>query len=109
TDTTVSAVVGLYGYYGPIDNGTDRPSTPFAYADAGGVPFLLVHGDNDTLVPVATARRFADRLRRAPGRRVVYAELRGGQHAFDLCHSVRFEAVIDAVEDFAAATVPVTT
>jgi hypothetical protein len=33
---------------------------------------------------------------------VVYAELPGAQHSFDLFHSVRFETVIDAIEAFAA-------
>jgi hypothetical protein len=33
---------------------------------------------------------------------VVYAELPGAQHAFDLFHSLRFEAVVDAIEAFAA-------
>jgi acetyl esterase/lipase len=33
---------------------------------------------------------------------VVYAELPGGQHAFDLFHSPRFEAVVDGIEAFAA-------
>jgi hypothetical protein len=32
----------------------------------------------------------------------VYAELTGAQHSFDLFHSLRFEAVIDAIEAFAA-------
>jgi hypothetical protein len=33
---------------------------------------------------------------------VVYAELPGAQHAFDLFHSLRFEAVVDGIEAFAA-------
>jgi hypothetical protein len=33
---------------------------------------------------------------------VVYAELPGAQHTFDLFHSLRFEAVVDAIEGFAA-------
>jgi hypothetical protein len=33
---------------------------------------------------------------------VVYAELPGAQHAFDLFHSLRFEMVVDAIEAFAA-------
>jgi hypothetical protein len=32
---------------------------------------------------------------------VVYAELPGAQHVFDLVHSLRFEAVVDAIEAFA--------
>jgi hypothetical protein len=33
---------------------------------------------------------------------VVYAELPGAQHAFDVVHSIRFEAVVDGIEAFAA-------
>ncbi len=33
---------------------------------------------------------------------VVYAELPGAQHTFDLFHSLRFETVVDAIEGFAA-------
>jgi hypothetical protein len=32
----------------------------------------------------------------------VYAELSGGQHSFDLFHSIRFERVVDGIEAFAA-------
>ncbi|MFD0531491.1 hypothetical protein ACFQ1I_40755 [Kitasatospora arboriphila] len=32
----------------------------------------------------------------------MYAELPGAQHAFDLFHSLRFEAVVDGVEVFTA-------
>jgi hypothetical protein len=32
----------------------------------------------------------------------VYAELPGGQHGFDRFHSLRFAAVIGAIEAFAA-------
>jgi hypothetical protein len=33
---------------------------------------------------------------------VVYAKLPGAQHSFDLFHSLRFEAIVDAIEAFAA-------
>ncbi|MDQ2622322.1 MAG: hypothetical protein M3Y45_04695, partial [Actinomycetota bacterium] len=62
----------------------------------------------DTLVPVQEARSFAAALRRAAKSSgtgpVVYAELPGGQHSFDLFHSFRYEAVIDGIEAFAAGT-----
>jgi hypothetical protein len=41
-------------------------------------------------------------LRSSSSNPVVYAELPGGQHTFDLVHSLRFEAVVDAIEAFAA-------
>ena len=48
------------------------------------------------------ARLFVDKLRSASTNPVVYAELPGAQHAFDLFHSLRFEMVVDAIEAFAA-------
>ncbi|MGW3368953.1 prolyl oligopeptidase family serine peptidase [Streptosporangium canum] len=72
------------------------------YATSSSPPFLLAHGDLDPQVPAADARHFADRLRQTSAAPVVYAEPRGGNHAFDLYHSVRFEAVVDAIEGFTA-------
>jgi hypothetical protein len=51
---------------------------------------------------VEVARLFADELRSVSNKPVVYAELPGAQHAFDLFHSLRFETVVDAIESFAA-------
>ena len=51
---------------------------------------------------VEDARRFVERLRSTSSNPVVYAELPGAQHTFDLFHSIRFETVVDAVEAFAA-------
>ncbi|WP_371494709.1 alpha/beta hydrolase [Kitasatospora sp. NBC_00374] len=99
-DTSVTAVIGLNGYYGPY-YGRGPESSPSTHITADAPPFLLVHGDRDTEVPVAIARRFAADLRGASVATVVYAELPGAQHAFDLFHSLRFEAVVDGVEAFA--------
>ncbi|MFI0372485.1 alpha/beta hydrolase [Actinomadura sp. 1N219] len=100
-DTSVTAVICLNTYYGPY-YGQGPESSPESHIAADAPPFFLAHGDKDTLVPVAEARHFADRLRRASAVPVVYAELKGGHHAFDLFHSLRFEAVVDAIEAFAA-------
>jgi acetyl esterase/lipase len=102
-DTSVTAAISLYGYYGRYHGRdvTERiPSTPFAYSASDAPPIFLAHGDHDTLVPVDGARRLASRLRDASPSSVVYAELPGGQHAFDLFHSPRFEAVVDGIEAF---------
>ncbi|MFC7641313.1 hypothetical protein ACFQX6_10240 [Streptosporangium lutulentum] len=71
-----------------------RPCPCSAVAEVTAEPYGLAHLDH--------ARHFADRLRQTSAAPVVYAELRGGNHAFDLYHSVRFEAVVDAVEAFTA-------
>jgi len=99
-DTSVTAVIGLNGYYGAY-YGQGPESSPSAHVTADAPPFLLVHGDRDTMVPVDIARRFAADLRGVSAGPVVYAELPGAQHAFDLFHSLRFEAVVDGVEAFA--------
>jgi acetyl esterase/lipase len=101
-DTSVTAAVCLYGYYGPLDTKERPPSSPVAYVGPGAPPFFIAHGDQDTKVSVEDVRLFAERLRSTSSRPVVYAELPGAQHSFDLFHSLRFEAVVDAIEAFAA-------
>ncbi|MFC3986117.1 alpha/beta hydrolase [Streptosporangium jomthongense] len=100
-DTSVSGAVYLNGWYGTYF-GQGPESSPLAHITADAPPFLVAHGDLDPIVPVAEARHFADRLRETSAAPVVYVELRGGNHAFDLYHSFRFEAVVDAVEAFTA-------
>jgi acetyl esterase/lipase len=102
-DTSVAAVVGLYGYYGATDSIQSLPSSPFDYADRGSPPLLVVHGDQDTLTSAYIAHNLADRVARQSSEPVVYAELPGAQHSFDLLTSIRFEAVIDGIDAFEAA------
>ena len=101
-DTTITAGIGLYGYYGPLGGDEQPPTSPLDYDGPDVPPFLVVHGDHDTFTPVEGARAFVDHLRAVSSSVVVYAELPGAQHSFDLFHSVRFESVIDAIEAFAA-------
>jgi acetyl esterase/lipase len=96
-DTRVAAAVCLYGYYGPAGG---PASSPADYLRGDAPPFLIAHGDQDTLVPAEGARRFADRLRAESASPVVYVELRGAQHTFDLVHSIRFETLVDGIETF---------
>ncbi|WP_051750758.1 alpha/beta hydrolase, partial [Phycicoccus jejuensis] len=100
-DTTVAAAIGLYGYYGPVDRTGNNPSRPAAYAHPGAPPIMLVHGAQDTLVPAGLQTDLVARLRSISRNPVVYAELPGAQHTFDLLHSLRFELVIEALWDFA--------
>jgi acetyl esterase/lipase len=97
-DTSVVAAICLYGYYGPA---VGPGSSPADYLHGAAPPFLIAHGDQDTLVPAEGARRFADGLRAASGSPVMYFELPGAQHTFDLVHSIRFETLVDAIETFA--------
>lgn len=100
TPASVCAVIGLYGYYGS-PGGEGIACTPAALAHPGIPPVLIIHGTNDTLVPVASIRELIHILQGTSLRRVAHAELMGGQHSFDLVYSPRFCAVIDAVEAFA--------
>lgn len=100
-DTSVTAAIGLYGYYGPVDRG-GRPSRPVARARPDAPPLMIVHGGQDTLLPPDTARHLAERLRAVSTSPVIYAELPGAQHTFDLLHSLRFELVVNALWAFCA-------
>ncbi len=103
-DTSVTAVVGLYGYYGSYYSDMRAPgappSTPIGYARPDAPPFFMAHGDRDTVVGVSGARELAARLREVSASPVVYVELPGAQHAFDLFVSLRFAAVVDGAETF---------
>ena len=61
----------------------------------------MIHGDCDSVVPVAQARAFVRTLRTTSRAPVAYAELPGAQHAFEVLHSLRTGAVVEAVERFA--------
>ncbi len=102
-DTSVCAAIPLYGYYGWGSTGLDDvPSSPLAYLRPDAPPFFVAHGDGDTLVPASAAREFATALRERSRSPVVYAELPGAQHQFDLFHSVRCTAVVNGIEAFAS-------
>jgi acetyl esterase/lipase len=101
-DTSVTAAICLYAYYGDSGTRESAPSSPLAYDGTDAPPFFVAHGDQDTLIPVAAARRFVGQLRATSANPVVYAELPGAQHGFDRFHSLRFDTVVDAIEAFAA-------
>jgi acetyl esterase/lipase len=62
--------------------------------------FFVVHGVHDTLVPVAQARLFVEKLREISEKTVVYAELPGAQHAFDIFPSIRSAHVVRAIDRY---------
>ena len=70
-DTSVSAAVCLYGYYGNRGFTGPLASSPLAYAHADAPPFFVAHGTNDTADVCRggrTLRRTAARHLRQPGR-----------------------------------------
>jgi acetyl esterase/lipase len=77
----IAGIVGRYGYYGDLV--PERPQPPI----------LVIHGENDLLVPPSDAREFVERMRVGAHRRTEYVELPGGHHDFDLYESIRANAV----------------
>lgn len=133
-DTSVRAMIPFYGVYEWDDpksgNGealTDilaryivkrpyaevpelyRSASPVHLVHADAPPALIVHGDRDTLAPVEEARRFAAELRAVSRNPVVYAELAGAHHAFEVFNSIRTLDAVAGVDRFLAwllATAP---
>lgn len=62
--------------------------------------FFVIHGTHDTLVPVEQARTFVELVQERSRRTVVYAELPGAQHAFDVFPSVRSAHVVRAIDRY---------
>jgi acetyl esterase/lipase len=79
-----------------------RDASPIFRVHPGAPPFFVIHGESDSLVPVEEARQFVARLRDVSGERVLYAEMRGAQHAFDVIPSWRTIPVIESIERFLA-------
>ena len=62
--------------------------------------FFVLHGTHDSLVSVEQARLFVRELRDRSERSVVYAELPGAQHAFDVFPSIRSAHVVRAIDRY---------
>ena len=126
-DTSVLACISMYGAYSltelfawtgraqriaawmgrlvaGVDVATARHvfdrASPLQAVHRGAPPFLIMHGTVDNLVPVEQARRFVLALRAVAPDTVVYIELPGAPHAFDVVRSVRTTATLDGAERF---------
>ncbi len=126
-DTTVAAAVPFYGIYDFTDRHALKGSgagmtqwlektvmpcppaadpalwdlaSPIMHARSDAPPFFILHGTHDSLASAAEARLFADRLRSVSRNPVVYAELPGAQHAWDVFRSVRAMESVHAVTRF---------
>lgn len=95
-DTSVAAAIGFYGYYGRVAGPGSSPLDRLRDAP----PFLFLHGDKDSSTLVEDTRELVARLRAVSSRPVVYAELPGAQHTFDLFFSLRYSHVVEAVTAF---------
>jgi acetyl esterase/lipase len=124
-DTSVKAAVPLYGVYDWVDEERTghsalprmlerivvkakfadddtpyREASPMYQVRPDAPPTFLLHGTNDSLVPVEQGRAFAKRLREVSTSPVAFAELPLAQHAFDFFGSVRAAATAQAIERF---------
>lgn len=122
SDTSVDAVVGIYGRYDWEDRSTVerarfvhfleqvvvkrrfdrhraiyRNASPIARVHADAPPFLVVHGTGDTVIPVAQARSFVQRLRATSRAAVSYMELPGAGHGFDMTDGARTGSMATAI------------
>jgi acetyl esterase/lipase len=78
-------------------------ASPLDRIHADAPPFLVVHGDRDTLAPVEDAQLFVQMMRETSRSEVMYTELRGAQHAFDVFASPRTARMLDGTLRFLAA------
>ena len=124
-DTSVVAAVPIYGRYDwySTDGEGRREFVAFlekfvvkknfarhreVYVDASSIarvhadapPFFVLHGHDDSLIPVQEARDFVRELRDIAKRPVLYAELPHAQHAFDMYGSPRAHQTAEAVARF---------
>jgi len=125
-DTRVAAAAPFYGVYDFLDRKQIRGSqsmipllakhvfkntpaqdpelwdamSPITRVSESAPPFLVIQGTHDTLVFVEEAREFVRALREKSRAPVVYLEMRGAQHAFDVFHSPRCAHAVQAVAAF---------
>ena len=125
-DTTVQACVSFYGVYDFLDRHGERGkasmapflqrlvmksspvadreqwerASPITRVHADAPPFFVIHGTHDSLAYVEDTRHFVRALRAVSRQPVVYAELPGAQHAFDVFHSTRSAYAVEAVTRF---------
>lgn len=62
---------------------------------------LIIHGTHDSLVAVDESRYFAKQLTQASENKVVYADIEGAQHGFNVFRSPRSEQVLTETVRFA--------
>lgn len=77
-----------------------RDASPIAHIHEGAPPFLIIHGTGDWLTPVQGARRFSRKLAAVSEEDVVYREIPGAVHAFDLVSPPQAKEAIDLVDSF---------
>lgn len=77
-------------------------ASPMSHLTGPIPPAMVVHGTHDTLAPVEEARHFVAMLEEQSDQPVVYAEMKGAHHAFEVFASVRAMHAVRGVEAFLA-------
>lgn len=124
-DTSVAAAVPVYGRYDWFgEDGPGRPEflallsrfvvkRPFAgnrqiYVDASPIarvnttapPFFVLHGEDDSIIPVGESREFVEALRAVSASPVAYSTIPHAQHSFDFFGSPRGHYTAEAIARF---------
>ncbi len=124
-DTSVVAAVPIYGRYDWFSrDGSGRPefigilqryivkkrfrdnrqvyldASPITKVRADAPPFFVLHGTDDSIIPVSEGREFVDALEQKSDSPVVYAEIPHAQHAFDFFGSPHGRFTATAVAHF---------
>jgi acetyl esterase/lipase len=125
-DTSIATAVPLYGRYDFLDSDgfsagsglleflasnvmpctheQDRAlwerASPLSRVRPDAPPFLVVHGSHDSLIPVGEAVGFVRRLRAVSRNPVLYAELFGAEHAYDVVNSLWTACTVRAIYRF---------
>ena len=73
--------------------------SPISHVHADAPPFLLIHGDKDSLTSLGEAQWFASKLDEVSQQSVEFAEVSGAQHAFDMFSSLRSDFVMYGVAE----------
>lgn len=71
-------------------------ASPIARIHENAPPFMVVQGTHDTLIWNEEARRFVAEFSQVTSRPLIYAELPGAQHAFEVFHSPRTSHFLNA-------------
>jgi acetyl esterase/lipase len=124
-DTSVVAAVPIYGRYDWFSReGSGRPefiailrryivkrrfrenrqvyldASPITKVRADAPPFFVLHGTDDSIIPVAEGREFVDALSQKSDDVVIYSEIPHAQHAFDFFGSPHGHYTATAVAHF---------
>jgi acetyl esterase/lipase len=75
-------------------------ASPIRQLRADAPPFFVLHGHDDSLIPVGEAEEFVEELRAVSKAPVAYAELPHAQHAFDIFSSPRAHQSAESVARF---------